>query len=119
MKYGDIPFAIAVIGIVVVMIIPLPTFLLDLALSFNIAFSLVLLLTAIYVVKPLDLSVFPSLMLLVTLLRLSLNVASTRLILGEAYAGEVISAFGSFVVKGNYVVGFVIFVIIIVIQYVV
>jgi flagellar biosynthesis protein FlhA len=119
MKYGDIPFAIAVIGIVVLMIIPMPTFLLDLALSFNIAFSLVLLLTAIYVVKPLELSVFPSLMLLVTLLRLSLNVASTRLILGEAYAGEVISAFGSFVVKGNYVVGFVIFVIIIVIQYVV
>ena len=118
-KYGDIPFAVAVIAIVVVMIIPLPTFLLDLALSFNIAFSLVLLLTAIYVIKPLELSVFPSLMLLVTLLRLSLNVASTRLILGEAYAGEVIAAFGSFVVKGNYVVGFIIFVIIIVIQYVV
>jgi flagellar biosynthesis protein FlhA len=118
-KYGDIPFAVSVIAIVVVMIIPLPTFLLDLALSFNIAFSLVLLMTAIYVIKPLELSVFPSLMLLVTLLRLSLNVASTRLILGEAYAGEVISAFGSFVVKGNYVVGFVIFVIIIVIQYVV
>ncbi len=118
-KYGDIPFAIAVIAIIVVMIIPLPTFLLDLALSFNIAFSLVLLLTAIYVIKPLELSVFPSLMLLVTLLRLSLNVASTRLILGEGYAGEVISAFGSFVVKGNYVVGFVIFIIIIVIQYIV
>ena len=118
-KYGDIPFAVAVIAIVAVMIIPLPTFLLDLALSFNIAFSLVLLLTAIYVIKPLELSVFPSLMLLVTLLRLSLNVASTRLILGEAYSEEVISAFGSFVVKGNYVVGFVIFVIIIVIQYVV
>ncbi len=118
-KYGDIPFAIAVIAIIAVMIIPLPTFLLDLALSFNIAFSLVLLLTAIYVIKPLELSVFPSLMLLVTLLRLSLNVASTRLILGEAYAGEVISAFGSFVVKGNYLVGFVIFIIIIIIQYVV
>jgi flagellar biosynthesis protein FlhA len=119
MKYGDIPFAVGVIGIIVVMIIPLPTFLLDMALSFNIAFSLVLLLTSIYVIKPLELSVFPSLMLLVTLLRLSLNVASTRLILGDAYAGEVISAFGSFVVKGNYVVGFVIFVIIVVIQYVV
>ena len=119
MKYGDIPFGVAVIGIIILMIIPLPTFLLDLALSFNIAFSLVLLLTSIYVIKPLELSVFPSLMLLVTLLRLSLNVASTRLILGEAYAGEVIQAFGSFVVKGNYVVGFVIFVIIIVIQYVV
>ena len=118
-KYGDIPFAIAIIAIIAVMIIPLPPFLLDLALSFNIAFSLVLLLTAIYVIKPLELSVFPSLMLLVTLLRLSLNVASTRLILGDAYAGEVISAFGSFVVKGNYLVGFVVFIIIIVIQYVV
>jgi flagellar biosynthesis protein FlhA len=118
-KYGDIPFAISLIAVVMVMIIPLPTFVLDLALSFNIAFSLVLLLTSIYVIKPLELSVFPSLMLLVTLLRLSLNVASTRLILGEAYAGEVIAAFGSFVVKGNYVVGFIIFIIIIVIQYVV
>ncbi len=118
-KYGDIPFAISLIAVVMVMIIPLPTFLLDLALSFNIAFSLVLLLTSIYVIRPLELSVFPSLMLLVTLLRLSLNVASTRLILGEAYAGEVIAAFGSFVVKGNYVVGFIIFIIIIVIQYVV
>jgi flagellar biosynthesis protein FlhA len=77
-KYGDIPFAISLIAVVMVMIIPLPTFVLDLALSFNIAFSLVLLLTSIYVIKPLELSVFPSLMLLVTLLRLSLNVASTR-----------------------------------------
>ncbi len=119
LRYGDVVFAICVIAIVGVMIVPLPPFLLDLLLSFNIAFSLVLLLTAIYVTAPLDLSVFPSLMLIVTLFRLSLNVASTRLILGQAYAGEVISAFGSFVVKGNYIVGFVIFVIIIVIQYIV
>ncbi len=119
LRYGDVFFAVCVIAIVAVMIIPLPPFLLDLLLSFNIAFSLVLLLTAIYVTAPLELSVFPSLMLVITLFRLSLNVASTRLILGEAYAGEVISAFGSFVVKGNYIVGFVIFVIIVVIQYVV
>lgn len=119
LKHGDILFALCLIGIVGVMIVPLPTFILDILLSFNIAFSLVLLLTAIYVTAPLDLSVFPSLMLVVTLFRLSLNVASTRLILGQANAGEVISAFGSFVVKGNYVVGFVIFVIIVVIQYVV
>jgi flagellar biosynthesis protein FlhA len=118
-RYGDIVFAICVIAIVGVMIVPLPPFLLDLMLSFNIAFSLVLLLTAIYVTAPLELSVFPSLMLVITLFRLALNVASTRLILGEAYAGEVISSFGSFVVKGNYIVGFVIFVIIVVIQYVV
>jgi flagellar biosynthesis protein FlhA len=112
-------FALCIISIVAVMLVPLPPFLLDILLSFNIAFSLVLLLTAIYVTAPLDLSVFPSLMLVITLFRLSLNVATTRLILGEAYAGEVISAFGSFVVKGNYIVGFVIFAIIIVIQYVV
>jgi flagellar biosynthesis protein FlhA len=112
-------FALCVISIVGIMIVPLPPFALDLLLSFNIAFSLVLLLTAIYVTAPLDLSVFPSLMLVITLFRLSLNVASTRLILGQADAGQVISAFGSFVVKGNYVVGLVIFVIIVVIQYVV
>ncbi len=119
LRHGDVVFAICVISIIGIMIVPLPTFLLDILLSFNIAFSLVLLLTAIYVTAPLELSVFPSLMLVVTLFRLSLNVASTRLILGQANAGEVISAFGSFVVKGNYVVGFVIFVIIVVIQYVV
>ncbi len=115
----DVVFAVSMIAIVGVMIVPLPPFLLDLLLSFNIALSLVLLLSAIYVISPLELSVFPSLMLIATLFRLSLNVASTRLILGDAYAGEVISAFGSFVVKGNYVVGLVIFVIIVVIQYVV
>jgi flagellar biosynthesis protein FlhA len=118
-KYADILFAFSVIAIVAIMLIPLPPFVLDLMLSFNIAFSLVLLLTSIYITAPLEISVFPSLMLIITLFRLSLNVASTRLILGTADAGEVISAFGSFVVKGNYVVGFVIFIIIIVIQYIV
>jgi flagellar biosynthesis protein FlhA len=119
LAYGDVFFAVALISIVGIMVVPLPTFLLDILLSFNIAFSLVLLLASIYVTAPLELSVFPSLMLVVTLFRLSLNVASTRLILGQANAGNVISAFGSFVVKGNYVVGMVIFVIIVVIQYIV
>jgi flagellar biosynthesis protein FlhA len=119
LRHGDVFFAVCIISIIGIMIVPLPPFLLDLLLSFNIAFSLVLLLTSIYVTAPLELSVFPSLMLVVTLFRLSLNVASTRLILGQANAGEVISAFGSFVVKGNYVVGFVIFVIIVLIQYIV
>ncbi|MBN1826850.1 MAG: flagellar biosynthesis protein FlhA [Candidatus Eisenbacteria bacterium] len=111
--------AVGVIGILGVMIVPMPTFLMDLLLTFNISFSLVVLVNALYVRVPLQLSVFPSLMLVVTLFRLSLNVASTRLILGQAYAGEVISAFGSFVVKDNYVVGFVIFVILVAIQYLV
>jgi flagellar biosynthesis protein FlhA len=119
LAHGDVFFAVALISVIGIMVVPLPTFLLDILLSFNIAFSLVLLLASIYVTAPLELSVFPSLMLVVTLFRLSLNVASTRLILGQANAGEVISAFGSFVVKGNYVVGLVIFIIIVVIQYIV
>ncbi len=93
--------------------------LLDFALAFNITFSLVVLLTTLYITRPLDLSVFPGMLLLVTLLRLSLNVASTRLILGQAYAGEVINSFGNFVVQGNYVVGFIVFVILVIIQFVV
>jgi flagellar biosynthesis protein FlhA len=92
---------------------------LDFALAFNITFSLVVLLTTLYITRPLDLSVFPSMLLIVTLMRLALNVASTRLILGQAYAGEVINSFGDFVVQGNYVVGFIVFVILVIIQFVV
>jgi flagellar biosynthesis protein FlhA len=118
-EHPDIALAIGVIGILGVMIVPMPTFLMDLLLAFNVSFSLVVLVNALYVTAPLQLSVFPSLMLVVTLFRLSLNVASTRLILGQAYAGKMISAFGTFVVKDNYVVGFVIFVILVAIQYLV
>ena len=116
---SDIVLAIGVIGIIMVLIIPLPARLLDFALAFNITFSLVVLLSTLYVTRPLDLSVFPGMLLIVTLLRLSLNVASTRLILGHGYAGEVINSFGNFVVQGNYVVGFIVFVILVVIQFVV
>ncbi|MDH4155879.1 MAG: flagellar biosynthesis protein FlhA [candidate division Zixibacteria bacterium] len=116
---SDIVLAVAVVGIITVLVIPLPTSLLDFALAFNITFSLVVLLTTLYVTHPLDLSVFPGMLLIVTLMRLSLNVASTRLILGQAYAGEVINSFGNFVVQGNYVVGFIVFVILVIIQFVV
>ncbi len=116
---SDIALAFGVIGIVAVLVIPLPSAILDFALAFNITFSLVVLLTTLYVTRPLDLSVFPGMLLIVTLMRLALNVASTRLILGEAYAGEVINSFGNFVVQGNYVVGFIIFVILVIIQFVV
>jgi flagellar biosynthesis protein FlhA len=116
---ADIVLALGVIGIVTVLVIPLPTGFLDFALAFNITFSLVVLLSTLYVTKPLDLSVFPGMLLIVTLMRLSLNVASTRLILGTGYAGEVINSFGQFVVQGNYVVGFIVFVILIIIQFVV
>jgi flagellar biosynthesis protein FlhA len=116
---SDVVLALAVIGIITVLVIPLPPGLLDFALAFNITFSLVVLLTTLYVTHPLDLSVFPGMLLIVTLMRLSLNVASTRLILGKAYAGEVINSFGNFVVQGNYVVGFIVFVILVIIQFVV
>ncbi len=116
---SDIALAIAVIGIVTVLVIPVPTAILDFALAFNIAFSLVVLLTTLYVTRPLELSVFPGLLLVVTLMRLALNVASTRLVLSKGYAGEVINSFGHFVVQGNYVVGMIIFVILVIIQFVV
>lgn len=123
-KSGTAILAVGVIGILIIMIIPLPTFLLDLLLSFNITISIVILLMSMYVLKPLDLSVFPSILLTVTLLRLSLNVASTRLILlhgneGTAAAGQVIKAFGTFVVGGNYVVGLIVFFVLTLINFVV
>ena len=118
-QYTDVLFALSVIGMISVMIIPMPPGLLDVLLAFNIAFSLLVLLTTIYITNPLQLSVFPGLLLVLTLFRLSLNVATTRLILGDAYAGEVINAFGQFVVKGNYILGFVVFLIIVIIQFVV
>ncbi|MEW5924164.1 MAG: flagellar biosynthesis protein FlhA [Candidatus Zixiibacteriota bacterium] len=116
---SDIILAVAVIAIIGVLVIPVPPGLLDFALAFNITFSLVILLSTLYIRRPLDLSVFPGMLLIVTLLRLALNVASTRLILGTGYAGEVINSFGNFVVKGNYVVGFIVFMILVIIQFVV
>ncbi|MEW5701259.1 MAG: flagellar biosynthesis protein FlhA [Candidatus Zixiibacteriota bacterium] len=116
---ADIALALAVLTIIGVLVIPVPATLLDFLLAFNITFSLVVLLATLYVTAPLELSVFPGMLLIVTLMRLSLNVASTRLILSEGYAGEVISSFGGFVVKGNYVVGFIIFLILVIIQFVV
>jgi len=115
---------VAVMAVVLLMIVPLPTILLDLLLSVDIGLAVVLLLTAIYVRQPVDFSVFPSLLLLLTLIRLSLNVASTRLVLlnggdGVEAAGSVIMAFGQFVVGGNFIVGVVVFLVLIAIQYIV
>ncbi|MFC1555890.1 flagellar biosynthesis protein FlhA [candidate division KSB1 bacterium] len=118
-KNSDIAIAVAVIGILVLMIIPLPTWILDLLLTFNITFSLVVLMVAMYIVKPLEISVFPGLLLVMTLLRLGLNVATTRLILGHADAGDVIRAFGTYVTGDNYVVGFIVFVILVAINFLV
>ena len=115
---------IAVLSVVVLMVVPLPPLLLDLLLSVDIGLSVVLLLTVIYVTQAVEFSVFPSLLLLLTLIRLSLNVASTRLILmhgsdGVEAAGHVIMAFGQFVVGGNFVVGIVVFIVLIAIQFIV
>lgn len=116
---SDVVLAISVILILALMIIPIPPILLDVLLAMNIAIAILILMVSMYLTNPLEISVFPGLLLILTIFRLGLNVASTRLILGEGYAGEVISAFGSFVVKGNYVVGFIIFLILVLIQFVV
>ena len=114
----------AVMAVVLLMVVPLPPLLLDLLLSIDIGLSVVLLLTVIYVRQPVEFSVFPSLLLLLTLIRLSLNVASTRLILmhgqdGVDAAGHVIMSFGQFVVGGNFVVGTVVFLVLVAIQFIV
>ncbi|MBI5849243.1 MAG: flagellar biosynthesis protein FlhA [Nitrospirae bacterium] len=123
-KRSDVVIAVAVVAILGVMLLPLHPLVLDLLLSISVAVSIVILVTSIYIQKPLDFSVFPSLLLIVTLFRLSLNIASTRLILlrggeGVSAAGHVIQAFGNFVVGGNYAVGFIIFIILVVINFVV
>jgi len=118
--FSNAILALVVVAILGVMIIPVPPPVLDILLSFNIVFSIIILLVTMYITRPLEFSVFPGLLLVATVFRLALNVASTRLILGnEGQAGNVIRSFGTFVVQDNYVVGFIIFVIIVVIQFVV
>ncbi|MBX2989613.1 MAG: flagellar biosynthesis protein FlhA [Bacteroidetes bacterium] len=118
-KNSDFVLAGGVILILAMMIIPLPPLMLDVLLATNITIAILILTVSMYITHPLELSVFPGLLLILTIFRLSLNVASTRLILGEGYAGEVINAFGIFVVQGNYVVGFIIFIILVIIQFIV
>jgi len=123
-KNSDIYVAIGLIGILALMIIPLPAFVLDIFLAANITIALSILLICLYTVQPLDFSVFPSVLLVTTLFRLALNIASTRLILlhgseGAESAGAVIRAFGQFVVGGNYIVGAVLFLILVIINFVV
>jgi len=119
LKNSDIFIALAVVAVVVMMIVPLPPALLDVLLTLNITFALIILLIGMFAAEPLQFSVFPSLLLITTLFRLSLNISGTRLILLDAYAGEVIESFGQFVVRGNYVVGAIIFLILILIQFIV
>ena len=118
-RWAQFAVPIAVVLVIVMLIVPLPPFILDLLISFNIAAALVILLVAVYVRKPLEFATFPALLLIATLFRLGLNVSVTRQILVNGYAGEVVEAFGSFVIGGSLIVGLVIFLILIVIQFIV
>jgi len=118
-KNSDIFLAIGLILILGLMIIPLPSAVLDFLLALNITAAVLILVVSLYIQSPLDISIFPGLLLVLTLFRLALNISSTRLILIECYAGKVIETFGQFVVGGNYVVGFIIFIILVIIQFIV
>ena len=124
LKRGDIALALGVIAILVVLLLPMPTWLLDFSLAISITFSVIILMTALFIKNPLELNTFPTILLIATMLRLALNLASTRLILadghtGTASAGRVIEAFGNFVVGGNYVIGIIVFGILVIVNFVV
>jgi len=124
LKRGDLALAIGVLTILVVLILPLPPILLDLALAISITLSILILMTALFIHTPLEFSAFPTVLLISTMLRLSLNLASTRLILahgheGTSAAGHVIEAFGNFVMSGNFVIGIIVFTILVIVNFVV
>lgn len=118
-KHSDIAMVLLVLGVLVVLFAPIPSAVLDFLILANFSFALLILLLTFYMARPVEFSTFPSLLLIATLFRLSLNVAATRLILSEGNAGKVIAAIGSFVIGGNYVIGLIVFLILIVVQYVV
>jgi flagellar biosynthesis protein FlhA len=118
-RRSDLAFTVALFGVVLMLILPLPAFLLDALLAVSIGMSLLILLLITYVKEPAEFSVFPTLLLGITLFRLALNITSTRLILIDGYAGHIIESFGKFVVQGNYVVGTVVFAILVIINFVV
>ena len=124
LKRGDIALAIGVMTILVVLILPLPATLLDLSLAISIIFSVLILMTALFIQAPLEFSAFPTVLLISTMLRLALNLASTRLILSHGHegtdaAGHVIQAFGNFVMGGNFVIGIIVFTILVIVNFVV
>jgi flagellar biosynthesis protein FlhA len=118
-RNSDLALVGAVIGILAILFAPIPTGLLDFLITLNISFALTILMLTFYVAKPVEFSTFPSLLLVATLFRLALNVAATRLILTDGFAGDVIGSVGSFAIQGNYVIGLVVFFILIIVQYVV
>ncbi len=124
LKRGDLALAIGVLTILVVLILPLPPFLLDLLLASSIIFSVLILMTALFIHAPLEFSAFPTVLLIATMFRLALNLASTRLILANGHdgtdaAGHVIEAFGNFVMRGNFVIGIIVFSILVIVNFVV
>jgi flagellar biosynthesis protein FlhA len=124
LRRGDLALAVGVLAILVVLILPLPPLLLDVALAFSIIFSVLILMTALFIHTPLEFSAFPTVLLIATMLRLSLNLASTRLVLahgheGTAAAGYVIEAFGNFVMGGSFVIGIIVFTILVIVNFVV
>ena len=118
-KNLDVLTAFGILGVISLIIVPIHTGMLDILLSMNIALSVIVLLLSMFTTEVLQFSVFPTLLLVLTLFRLGLNISSTRLILGQGYAGKVVEAFGVFVTGDNYIVGIIIFIILIVIQLIV
>tara|TARA_B100000686_G_scaffold330361_1_gene392540 strand:+ start:4510 stop:6597 length:2088 start_codon:yes stop_codon:yes gene_type:complete len=121
---GDIGLALGVVAILVVLILPMPTWMLDISLALSLTFSVLILMTVLFIEKPLELSSFPSILLIATMIRLALNLASTRLILehghrGDDAAGQVIQAFGDFVMQGNFIIGLTVFSILVIVNFVV
>lgn len=124
LKRGDMALALGVIAILVILIMPMPSWLLDISLALSIALSALILLTVLFIERPLDFSAFPTILLIATMLRLALNLASTRLILthghtGSAAAGQVIQAFGNFVMGGSFIIGIIVFAILIIVNFIV
>jgi len=124
LRRGDIALALAVVAILVVLILPLPKWALDISLALSITFSVLILMTVLFIERPLDFSSFPTVLLIATMLRLALNLASTRLILsngheGTAAAGHVIEAFGHFVMRGNFLIGMIVFAILVIVNFIV
>src|SRR5215471_7035347 len=124
LRRSDLGLAVGIMAILVVLILPLPAWMLDISLAFSLSFSILILMTAVFVRKPLEFSSFPTVLLITTMLRLALNLASTRLILsrgneGTTASGYVIQAFGNLVMQGNFVIGLIVFAILIIVNFVV
>ena len=124
LKRGDLSLAIGVMAIIAVLLFPIPTFLLDVALGISIALSVLILMTALFIERPLQLSTFPTILVIATMLRLALNLASTKLILSHGHegthaAGHVIEAFGNFLMTGNFIIGIIVFIILVIVNFVV